>query len=105
MRPTPAGPTPIALSRAKSYRRRVSMERRNEIRAAMQRLLSSSRPPEEASQGTQTADPAPASTESSVALSPAQVRTLREIQAALRAYSIEADMPDVVQALMESLAT
>jgi hypothetical protein len=71
----------------------------------MQRLLSTSRPSEAEAQPAIAPDTLCKRTEGIIALSPAQVTTLREIQTTLASYSIEAKLPEVVEALMESLAS
>lgn len=76
----------------------------------MQRLLSSSKQPERprlpetAPRNTHLVESPTIRAKGSVALSPTHLVVLQDIQSSLRNHSIEADLPDVVQALMESLA-
>ena len=80
------------------------MERREDIRAAIHKLLSSSSvtdTPTEAWQARQCdSEPLP-----QAGLSDSQLVTLRAVQASLRAHRIEAEIPEIVHAILDALAT
>ena len=81
------------------------MERREDIRAAIQKLLSSSRPAEAPARLLQLNRPdSPLRLSERVAFSDAQLDTLRDLQDTLRANHIEAEIPEIVHAMLESLS-
>ena len=80
------------------------MERRDDLRAAIHKLLSGSNV--ENSPGR----PSPEAVHKghlgqSAAYTDSQLVTLRSVQASLQAHQIEADIAEIVHALLESLAT
>ena len=79
------------------------MERREDIRAAIHRLLESSEEMEAAPRAWK-----PQPDEERLPGSPytnSQLVTFKAVQASLRAHKIEAEIPDIVNALLEALAT
>jgi len=79
------------------------MERREDIRAAIHRLLESSDSEETAPRAWKPLEGdnrAPGSL-----YSESQLVTFKAVQASLRAHKIEAEIPDIVNALLEALAT
>jgi hypothetical protein len=78
------------------------MERREDIRAAIHRLLSNT---ETAAQASPAAPAAESSPGTAPGLTHNQLVTLRAVQASLLSNQIEADIPEIVHALLEALST
>ena len=79
------------------------MERREDIRAAIHRLLETSDAEETALRAWKPladADRPPGSPYTN-----SQLVTFRAVQESLRSHKIEAEIPDIVNALLEALAT
>jgi len=77
------------------------MQRRDDIRAAMQSLLAPARRPEAASRPDCVPEPA---APGRPAYSPAQERMLGEIQATLGQHGIAAELHEIADMVLESLA-
>lgn len=89
------------------------MERRDDIRAAMQNLLARAKRPDVAQP---FADPLPPAPEilpqplsmpeaGELAVSGSHLAVLREIQGTLRQSGIVADVPEIIQAMVDALAS
>ena len=79
------------------------MERRNDIRAAMQSLLATAKPPEGGRSLAAIPDSQPQTQERREALSETERRVLSDIQDKLMQYGVRAELPELRKTLIEEM--